>query len=76
MKHCPAGLDAGLTEYLAGKDALLLDAARDKVDPTSQDLLDFEREVKSATSTLRELLRARFSVNSSENFPSDGREKW
>ena len=68
MKHCPAGLDADLAEYLAG------DMVRDKVD-------EIDREVNSATSTLRELqrqmavLRARLSVlNSTDNSPSDGAE--
>ena len=48
---------------------------------TSQDLLDLDREVKSATSTLRDLqrqvavLRARLSVlNNTENYSSDGAE--
>ena len=68
LKHCPAGLDAYLAEYLAG------DIVRDKID-------EIDREVNSATSTLRELqrqmavLRARLSVlNSTENSPSDGAE--
>ena len=68
LKHCPAGLDADLAEYLAG------DMVRDEVD-------EIDREVNSATSTLRELqrqmavLRARLSVlNSTEDSPSDGAE--
>ena len=80
LKHCPAGLDADLAEYRAGKDASLLDVARDTAEGT-QELLDLDKEVKSATSTLRELqrqmalLKARLSVlNSSENYPSDGAE--
>ena len=39
LKHCPAGLDADLAEYLAG------DMVRDEVD-------EIDREVNSATSTL------------------------
>ena len=44
LKHCPAGLDADLAGYLAG------DMVRDKVD-------EIDREVNSATLTLRELQR-------------------
>ena len=44
LKHCPAGLDADLAEYLVG------DVVREKVN-------ELDREVNAATSTLRELQR-------------------
>ena len=81
LKYFPAGLDADLAEYLADKDVSLLHVARDPAESTSQYLLDLDKRVESATSTLRELqrqmalLKARLSVlNSSENYPSDGAE--